>query len=397
MKWLDKLRTKLNPAQPEIYSDYGETQPTTINEYSVIQAYERFPIVNRCTNLISDSTAAITYDVKNTVKGGGVVSIRPDKLNTLINFKPNEFQSADLFKRRLILDLLLEGNYFIYYDGRYLYHLPASKVEIIVDKNTYINHYTYDNKKFFPDEIIWGQDNSSRTIFRGDSRLKAILSTINVLGTMLDYHLNFFNNNAIPGLIIKVPEMLSPKLKARTIEQWSIQYRPSSGGKRPMILDGGMSLENLGHTDQRQLDFNESIATYESTIAKAMGVPEVLLTSGNNANISPNQKLFYHNTVMPICDKISNSLEQFFGFDIKPVYSNVPALKNDLKEISEYYTSLVNNGIMTGAEAREALRLEELDDESLNKIRIPANIAGSAAPGSSGTENEGAKPNKKEE
>ena len=141
MNLFKKLLEKLNPAQQEIYDDYGESQPTTINEYTVIQAYEQFPIVNRCTNLITDSAAPVPYDIKDSIKGGGVVSIRPDKLNTLLNYKPNEFQSADIFKRHLILDLVLDGNYFIYYDGRYLYHLPASKVEIMVDKTTYISPF----------------------------------------------------------------------------------------------------------------------------------------------------------------------------------------------------------------------------------------------------------------
>lgn len=40
---------------------------------------------------------------------------------------------------------------------------------------------------------------------------------------------------------------------------------------------------------------------------------------------------------------------------------------------------------MTGNEARLELNLEPLDDEQMNKIRIPANVAGSAT-GVSGQE-----------
>lgn len=395
MGWINNIVEKLNTAQDDIVMDFGEDQNTTINEYTVIQAYERFPIVNRCTNLITDSAAPITYDIKDPIIGGGAVTIKPTKLNTLLNFKPNEFQSADAFKRRLILDLILEGNCFIYYDGRYLYHLPSTNVEIVLDKKRYINHFTYGNEKFYPDEIIFIQDNSSRSIFRGDSRIKSIIPTINILGTMLEYHENFFNNNAIPGLVITVPEVLSTKVKERTIMQWSQQYRPKSGGKRPMILDGGQQLANLGHTDQRQLDFNESITLYESTIAKAMGVPEVLLTSGNNANISPNEKMFYYNTIMPICDKISGALEAFFGYDIKPIYATVLALQSELKDIANYYTTLTNSGIMSVAEAREKLRLPP--KAGTDELITPANIAGSAVPGSPGAEGEGAPKKETEE
>ena len=54
------------------------------------------------------------------------------------------------------------------------------------------------------------------------------------------------------------------------------------------------------------------------------------------------------------------------------------ALTPDQKAHADRLSALVNNGIMTAAEARAELRLEELEDPTLSEIRIPANIAGSA-------------------
>ncbi|MCP3899103.1 MAG: phage portal protein [Desulfobacteraceae bacterium] len=384
MGWLTNLVEKLNPAQEEIMHDYGENQNTTITPYSVKRAYEKIEVVQRGVNLITDAAAPITFDIKNKIPGKAYVSIQPKKLNTLINFKPNPYQSSVSFKTTLILDLILEGNVFIYYDGTSLYHLPSANVEIVVDKLTYISHYIYAEKKFFPNEIIHIKDSSSRSIYRGDSRLKSSLDTINLLSTMKNYHQKFFNNNAIPGLVITTPDVLSAKIKERTINQWSQQYRPSTGGKRPMILDGGQQLGNLGHTDFRELDFAASIEKYEENILKALGIPPLLLSSGNNANINPNIRLFYISTVLPIATKIADGLEFFFGYDLKPVTGDILALKSDLKEEAQYYTSLVNNGIMTDTEARAELRLEPNTSET-GELRVPANIAGSAVdPGKGG-------------
>jgi len=72
----------------------------------------------------------------------------------------------------------------------------------------------------------------------------------------------------------------------------------------------------------------------------------------------------------------------------------VVALRPDLKAESDRLSSLVNNGIMLGKEARSILRLEPLEDPLLDEIRIPANVAGSAT-GVSGQE--GGKPSTNED
>jgi len=100
------------------------------------------------------------------------------------------------------------------------------------------------------------------------------------------------------------------------------------------------------------------------------------LDSGNNANIRPNHRLYYLETILPIVRKINFALERFFGFEIKEDISNIPALQPELRDAASYYSSLVNGGIMTVNEAREALAYEPLDGQ--DDIRAPANIAGSA-------------------
>jgi len=96
--------------------------------------------------------------------------------------------------------------------------------------------------------------------------------------------------------------------------------------------------------------------------------------------------------------KLVAGLERFFSYDMEMITQNVEALRPELKDEAQYYTALVNNGIMTGAEARVRLRLPELQDPELDSVRIPANVSGSAT-GVSGQEG-GApkkpKPNSKE-
>ena len=161
------------------------------------------------------------------------------------------------------------------------------------------------------------------------------------------------------------------------LQAWVARYNPQSGGRRPLFLDGGLSVENLTEVNFKDLDFQEAIASNEKIILKALGVPPILLDSGNNANLRPNHRLYYLETILPIVNKIAYAFERYFGFKLDENVSGIPALQPELRDQAGYYATLVNTGIMTPNEAREALRLETI--EGFDKPRVPANIAGSAA------------------
>ena len=76
----------------------------------------------------------------------------------------------------------------------------------------------------------------------------------------------------------------------------------------------------------QELDFEDSIERIQQDMAKALGVPYVLLKV-NNANIDANQKLFYQHTVMPILNQFCGVYVIFNnGVQIKPDKLTIPAL-----------------------------------------------------------------------
>ena len=100
----------------------------------------------------------------------------------------------------------------------------------------------------------------------------------------------------------------------------------------------------------------------EKIILKALGIPPILMDSGNNANIRPNHRLYYLETILPIVNKIAYAFERYFGFKLDENVSGIPALQPELRDQASYYATLVNTGIMTPNEAREALRFEKSKD-----------------------------------
>lgn len=283
------------------------------------------------------------------------------------------------------MDFMLDGNMFIYFDGAHLYHLPASKMIIHASPTTFIEKYEFDGSiDYEPNEIIHIRDNSSQSIYRGISRLRPAVRTMKLMKSMRDFQDNFFNNGAVPGLVIKTPDTLSQRIKDRMKEEWRQSYRPQSGGRNPMILDGGMEVDSISNVNFKELDFGPSIDANEKIILKALGVPPILVDSGNNANIRPNHRIYYLETIIPIIKKLNSAYQMFFGFEIWEDVAGIPALQPELRDEAAYYSTLVNGGILTPDEAREGMGRDPLPDGSGSQIRVPANIAGSAANPSEG-------------
>jgi HK97 family phage portal protein len=377
------VEEKLNPAQYHMGRDTNSSREPI---FSYEKAYEDLEIVNRGVNMIVDDVAEIhTLVSKENSFKGQIPGIKRAKVDLLLNKSPNPYQDINSFKRNLITDFLIDGNIFIYFDGAHLYHLPATDVRIHSDRKTYIEKFTMLDIEFSPNEIIHIKENSFHSIYRGVPRLKPALRTMVLVKNMRAFQDNFFKNGAVPGLVLKSPNTLSEKIKERMIASWQARYRPDAGGRRPLILDGGIEIDAISNVNFKDLDFQSAILENEKIILKALGIPPIMMDSGNNANIRPNMRLYYLETILPIVRKINYGLERFFGFELSEDITNIPALQPELRDSSAYYTSLVNGGIITAAEARERLGFEAI--EGTEEIRVPANIAGSAA-----NPNEGGRP-----
>lgn len=390
---------KLNPAQPSIQRDEGDTRDATHNPLYFQKAYDNVEVVNRGVNLIVDCAADINISITGklpitpkTTNGDGANAkpghVRVKRVNTLLNFQPNEDEDINTFRRELYTDLILDGNAFIYFDGAFLYHLPAHLMQIKTGSKAKVKEYIYDSEtRFSPEEIIHIRENAGDSIYRGVSRLRSTQRSLDTLYKMLRFQELFFENGAVPGLVLTTPNILSQKIKQRILENWRRSYSPKSGARRPILLDGDFKVNPLSDIKWKELDFENSVDGHEGKILKALGVPPMLLHSGNNANLSPNLKMFYETTILPLVSKVISALESYFGYDLEPDVIHVRALQPDVREQTAKYVGLVNAGIITVNEARAELRMESSTEEHASKLRIPANIAGSAT-----NPNEGGRP-----
>lgn len=399
-EWLIERLEKLNPAQPSVQSSESEAPPESIRDFKT--AYEEIDVVTRAIELMVSACTEVPF----LVKGGA-----EKKLTKLLNTRPNPFEDRIRFYRRAFMDYMLDGNVFFFYDqqdqGDSLYIIPANDVTIIADKKRFVAGYEYapgsvaENSlfgslgrispnrgersdqiviQFTSREIIHVKADSADSIYRGDSRLKRLERLVEIYYAMIDFQRQFFENGAIPGFVLTTDNVLSKKIKDRLLDDWKMSYTSIYRGARsPAILDGGLKIDRFSTLTFAELDFENSIDRIQQDISKALGVPYVLLKSGNNANVGVNQVLLYLHTILPILDQFASAFSLRFGPDIEviPDKKSISALRPDTRSQAMFWSTLVNGGIATPDEAREDLRLNKMGGEC-EHIRVPVNVAGSA-------------------
>ena len=401
MKWYDKLLYRINNFRGA--SDIAELEGSSkdSSQYKAFfeNSYNNIEVVRRGVDMIVDGCADVNVSINSRLKGvlprtavidefGKVKKntfIRQNTLQTILTFSPNPLDDINQHRRLVYMDLVLCGNSYEYFDGINVYHLPAVLMEVKVDSYKKVQKYILNGKtEFQPHEIIHTRDNSGNSTIVGTSRLRSTLFSIKILKKMLDFQDAFFENGAVPGLIITTPNALGQRIKDKMIQQWQRDFGPAKQGKRPMILDADLKPHPLSVTSFKELDFAVSVAAIENKILKVLGIPPILMEGGNNANIRPNLRMFFETTVLPLTAKHMSAYKAFFGYDLEPDVAHIIALRPELRDASAYYIGLVNSGIITVNESRKELRYEASTEEHADKLRIPANITGSATNPSEG-------------
>ena len=398
------LIQKLNPVQPALRA----REPIASSGVEVIavnEAYSRIEIVRRAFDMIIGACTDIPYKVD-----GGAAK----KIDKILNWSPNPFESQVQVFRKAYMDFLIDGNAFFYYDGSNIFHLPATQVQVIPDAKTYVAGYTYTTSTpslwsrrvsnnnneimFTPEEIIHIKDDNNESLFRGKSKLSSLGDLLALYNNLIKFQKQFFKNNAIPGVVLETDSVLGKPVKERILEEWrSLFSALSNNARSTAILDGGLKINKISEINFQSLDFENSVERLQVDITKALGVPYVLMKSGNNANLQANEVLFYEHTVLPMMRQFASAFQAFFYTStITPDKSGIAALQPDLKTQATYCVSLVNGGIITPNEGRVKLNWAKItDDPEADKLRVPQNVTGSATrpdlggrPVSTGTDGE---------
>ena len=374
----------INPKRDNLNKKIIEVQVAQ----SFSATYDAISLIARCIDLIVDTAATMDFKIVKDV-GYFDIPAKHKQFETLLDNPSPNFGRFD-FYRNCYRDLIFSGNAFPYNIGTELQLLndvtyTGEDVNSVTSQGT----VRLENERLIHVRLL----PEKRKVY-GRSYLTRINKELDLIAAMLSFQKNYFKNNGIPGVILSSENPLTFKQKERIAEEFLNMYSIIRGhAGKPFIADNSLKVDTVQHS-LKDLQFNEGIGDLSNRITSALGIPEVLLTSGNNANLLPNYKLFVFNTVYPFALNFANNLTLHFrnfyrattDLKVVPNLERLPLLQDDILKQSNSIKTLVTTGIITPNEARERLHYIPHENVMADELLFPQNITGAnfeASPGTS--------------
>ncbi len=351
---------------------------TSITEIDMSSTYEAISVLSRCIDMIVNSAIEVPLNVYEfNGRYYKPVERRPSWAKLLNS--PSTEMDTHMFYKTIYRDLLFKGNTLLYNTRLEWQYIPEYTLDLTNGKLR-----IGDKEVPYTDDFVFIRLLHGSNEYFAKPYIDRVSSEIDLIKKMLKFQSQYYKNNGIPGVILKTERPLSASLKARLLEEFKSMTSIMTGkAGDPYILDGGIEVEQLTRSF-KELEFRESLDDLESRIIRNLGIPEVLIKGGNNANITPNVKVFYNFTIKPLVETVASALTHHIklvyrgtknDIVIRPDFDAVNILRDDFNSYSASVRGLFTTGIISRNEARELLRLEKTDEDI---FLTPANIAGSA-------------------
>ena len=379
MGFIDRLfgREKRNIESPPDAVLYGNGTSLDFGRIFNSNTAMNISAVYRAVEIISDSIAMLPIQVKER---HGLEILKDHNLYTIFEDK-NGLLNKYTFIKMLIQSVLLKGNGFALInrnlDGsvKSLRFLESSEVNILYNKpknELYYSVPTITPKRIEPINMIHLIKNSFDGVI-GVSVLTYAARSIKNANNTENSANNFFESGCNLSGILKVNGQLNPQQKQDIRNSWSKAY--GTGGNGLAVLQGNMEYQpvQLSASDSQLL---ESRQFNVQDIARFFGISPVLL--GDLSHTSYNtveaiQQAFLLHTLQPyiviVEEEFTKKLLKKQENDLTINLDETYLLKTDKAATASYFSSLVNNGIITRNEARTALGYGEV--EGGDKLVIP--------------------------
>ena len=377
-------------------------------QYSVFakEGYQQNVIVFDAINQIAKGIASIDFKV---IEGKGKNKRQVNDTHPLVQLlaKPNPWQAGAEFFESVISFYLIAGNTYIEKsypfvgneetippDNReptWLYSLRPELMLIKTSGNGRIDSYDFGHTKKvsylvdenFKSNIIHMKSFHPLNNFYGLSPMEAAAFSIDQHNEAGKWNQALLQNGSRPSgaLIVKGdnnnPRTLSDDEYTRIKKELEEKRSGAENAGRPLLLEGGLEWIEMG-LSPKDMDFLEAKNSSARDIAKAFGVPPILLgLSGDSKfrNLEAAQEALWENTILPLADNLLDNLNQHLSplygddisiaFDIDSIQALAPRRARKAEALNEldYFT---NN------EKREAMGKEPLADE--DKLPEPRQV-----------------------
>lgn len=350
------------------------------NEYNALRNSDIF------TALMCLSTDIAKLDIK--VKEKGIIKDK-DRLENLLNNKPNKLYNGFIFKKIVMLAALLTKHGYVLIERNpsgvpiELFHIPTSRVQLkeYRDKEGY--YYEVSNGDSGSMIVDFGDildfKPYSTNGFDGVSALDSLKDDLDAQTYSKRFFANFFRSGANVGGMLKLHEgRLNREQRDKIRKQFQEDNAGTANSSSVMILDEAMSYQKLEvSTDLLQIIMNNKQSPM--AISKAFGLPPSKLgIESPNTSMQDQMNEYLYNTLSSYTKmmtaelnfKLINSKDDYtkeFIFDTTS-YRQV-----NYKEYVETLNTQLQNGGITLDEYRSALGMPNVPDGLGSTHRVDLN------------------------
>lgn len=347
---------------PPMYSD-ALTYPQLVNRFGSMN----LSAVYRATELISDSIAMLPIEVCN--KDGKVNHLLDVVFDNLKNI--NKYN----FIKMLIQSVILRGNGFALIERENgivtnLRFVESGAVQIHYNnaKNTLWYTTNYTNTTILPKDIIHLVKNSNDGV-NGISVINYATRTLQLSHNTENAISNFYGKGACLAGVLEVDGHLdrAQKLDAKM----SFINSFTQNGDGISVLGDSMHYKpvQINSRDAQMIECREYNVL---DIARYFGINPILLGDLSHTSygtLEAAQQEFLMHTLQPYINMLEEEFtKKLLDDDLRINLKESFILKTDKQAQANYYSTLVNNGILSINEARKELGYKDIEGGDKNMI-----------------------------
>lgn len=357
---------------------YATTTATgfTINSERALYATAVFS----CVNLLASVIASLPLKLYKIDSDGSVNEANKNPLYWLLSFMPNKYQTAYEYWLYNMECILLRGGFVSWINrgttGKIFGLIP-------LHPDTITREFSADGKILFSGLAEWGPGkylkfektpqeqffwSNYRTLdgLNPVSPIKYAAESISLALTAEEHGARTFANDAVPPLIISMPEKLSPEHLQNLAKMWKVGGTGSNYGM-PRFMDGGAKLERLKMSNE-DAQYFETRRFQKEDICGIFRVPPSMIGDTQRAQgwstLEQKNSDFLTYTLSPYLTNIEQSVQRslippsewgntYSDFDTKSL------MRADINSRTSYYKAMKEIGALNPNEIRA--------EEGLNK------------------------------
>lgn len=328
--------------------------------------------VYRCVAVISESVAMlpiVLYEVSGEAMRKLTALDHP--LVSVLNSAPDSRMTRYTFLQAIVRSMLLRGNGFAHIERKKgsvsLIFLHPDSVEMVKKKGDNGQPYLVYKVKGF-ERLLDASEvlhfiNLSDNGLVGESVLEHARRSLNIAGNAEGQAENYYNGDGMPSGILSIASRMTAEQKEANYKAWRDRMTNNPGGV--MILEG---------TTQSYTPINISAADRQLLEVRSFSVQDICrffgcspvkafdLTHSSYSTVEALQLEFLTDTLQPMLTNIEMELHRklFYGADAAKYaikFNTGELLRADKSSQAQYFSQLVQLGLMTPNEARIELNL----------------------------------------